>query len=362
MESLITGIAVTIILPIVYGLFFYLKEKEEKKITYGSEFTVKMSKCFMVFFLICMIICFFGMVGAVILLIAIDEPNKFTIFWTLELVSLAFFLLGAFGFFSCKYDYIVVKEDGIIVNKMFKKQRIIKYSDITYITSHSYGFGEVACYDSNGIPLLSVDYYHVGVEKLDSILKSKGYELLSRPYPSEDMKKNDKFKKYKKKSSLKIGFWCFLVFGLTLIGLGILVNALSDFHEYEKYKVSGVIENYKIDKETLKIKLENDSKEYYINNIVYDDLNEELYSVMNEGDSITLFVSYVDVYERYNICQIELNNTIYLDMELAEKREYSNYRTGIVGSYVMIGIGGALLVLSIVNFVKLKKLDSVKKD
>ena len=52
MENIITGIAISIILPIVYGFFYHLKEKEEKKITYGTEFTVKMSKGITIFFFI----------------------------------------------------------------------------------------------------------------------------------------------------------------------------------------------------------------------------------------------------------------------------------------------------------------------
>ena len=76
MEYIIIGIATSIILPIVYGFFYHLKEKEEKKITYGSEFTVKMSKGITIFFFIWMIICFMGMVGAVVLVLTTEEPNE----------------------------------------------------------------------------------------------------------------------------------------------------------------------------------------------------------------------------------------------------------------------------------------------
>ena len=50
MENITIVIAITIILPIVYGLFYNLKEKEEKKIIYGAEFTVKSSKVITLFF------------------------------------------------------------------------------------------------------------------------------------------------------------------------------------------------------------------------------------------------------------------------------------------------------------------------
>ena len=181
MEHIITGIAISIILPIVYGWFYTIKEKEEKKISYGAEFTVKTSKGLILFFLIWMIFCFLGMIGGVVLLLALEEPNENRIFWIIEIISLVFFLLGGLGFAIGKYNYLVVKEEGIYIKKMFKKDTLVKYSDITYINSHSFGFGQVSCYDSNGIPLFEVDQYHLGVEQLDNKLRSKGYFLLPNP-------------------------------------------------------------------------------------------------------------------------------------------------------------------------------------
>lgn len=344
------------ILPMVYGIFYYLKEKEEKKISYGSEFTVKMNKGILLFFFIWMMICFLGMIAAVVLLIALEDPNENQMFWFLEVICLSFFLLGAVGFSICKYNYLVVKDDGIIVKKMFRKSLIIKYSDITYINSNSSALGGVSCFNSDGIPLLSVDHFYVGVEKLDSALRNKGYMLLPNPYPSEDMKKNAKFMKYKKKASLKVGFWCFLCFGILSIGLGILVHNLSHFNEYENYEISGIVDTYEVGDKALKIKLKNDSREYYINNIVYSKLNEKIYDVMSQEDFIILHIGYVDEYKRYNISQIEVDDVVYLNMSDAENREYSNYKMGIITSYVMLGIGGFLIVLSIVYLIRLKKM------
>ena len=121
MENIITGIAISIILPIVYGFFYHLKEKEEKKITYGTEFTVKMSKGITIFFFIWMIICFMGMVGAVVLVLATEDPNENQMFWTIETISLIFFLLGTLGFSISKFNYLVVKHEGIYIKKMFQK-------------------------------------------------------------------------------------------------------------------------------------------------------------------------------------------------------------------------------------------------
>ena len=361
MENVLTGIAISIVLPIVYSLFFAFKEKEEKKVSYGSEFIVKTTKGILIFFLVWMIICILGMIGIVILLIAIEEPNETQMFWMAEAIIGAFFLLGALGFSLCKYNYLIVKKDGIIVYKMFKKAKTIRYSDITYINDYSYGFGEVSGFDSDGIPLFAVDHYHIGAEKLASLLRSKGYTVLPTPYPSEEMMSNNRYLKYKKKSSLKVSFWCFLIFGILTIWQGFLVNFLSNFEPYENFEVSGTIESYTIKDKLFYIELENNEKTYYVNNIVYDDIDDKLFDVIEQGKHITLNIAYVDEYGKYKISQIEIDDTIYLDMSIAEKSEYSNYRSGIICSNVFAGIGVILLSLSVVKFIKLKKIDYDEK-
>lgn len=240
---------------------------------------------------------------------------------------------------------------------MFKKDTLVKYSDITYINSHSFGFGQVSCYDSNGIPLFEVDQYHLGVEQLDNKLRSKGYFLLPNPYPSEDMKSNVKFQHHKKLSSTKVGFWCFALFGLSSLLLGILVNTLSNFNEYENYEVSGIVENYTKGEEILKIYLKDDANIYYINNIVYDELDEDIYKVLDDNIEIKMHIAYQDEYSRFNISQLEVNGEVYLNMNSSETAEYSNYRNGQIGSFVMIGIGAILEIFGVVYFIKFKKLN-----
>lgn len=47
---------------------------------------------------------------------------------------------------------------------------------------------------------------------------------------------------------------------------------------------------------------------------------------------------------------------VYLNMNLSETAEYSNYRDGQIGSYIMIGIGAILEIIGVVYFIKIKKL------
>lgn len=114
MGNIIAGIAISIILPIVFGFFYRLKEKEEKKIVYGSEFTVKMSKGIVLFFLIWMIFCFLGMVGGVILILATEAPNENQAFWIIEVISFIFFPFRMFGICNRKIQLFGCKGRGYL--------------------------------------------------------------------------------------------------------------------------------------------------------------------------------------------------------------------------------------------------------
>ena len=80
MEQIIVGIASLIILPMFYRLLIRWKEKEEKKISYKSEFMIKPSKGLTLFFFIFMIFFFLGMVGAVLFYCLTKVANKNVIF------------------------------------------------------------------------------------------------------------------------------------------------------------------------------------------------------------------------------------------------------------------------------------------
>ncbi len=216
MEQIIVGIASLIILPMFYRLLIRWKEKEEKKISYKSEFMIKPSKGLTLFFFIFMIFFFLGMVGAVLFYCLTKVANKNVIFWAIEIISLFFFLLSGIGFLVNKYDYFVVEEDGGCIKKLLKKDKLIKYSDIFYM-NYSPDLGQLFCCDKDGVILFVVERYYVGVEQLYHKLSKRGYTSLPHPYPSEDMKKNKRFQYMKKLSSSIMGFWCFLLFGLSFI-------------------------------------------------------------------------------------------------------------------------------------------------
>lgn len=351
MGEIISSIICLFFVVIGSLIYEYIKKKEEIKLSLKSEFTVKSSKGILLFFMLWMIICSLGMIGVVIYLITSGEPNETQTVWIAEIILLAFFFLGTLGFFTCKYNYLVIKDNGIVIKSLFKKTRFIKYTDITYVNC----IMGIQCFDSDGIQLFAVDHYHIGIDKLYSFLLNKGCIELPTPYPTKEMKDNARFMAYRRKSSLISSFWALSIFAFLFLSIGLLANSLSDFKSYENYKVIGYVESYTNDDETLKIKLKNDSNQYYVNNIVYDEINENLFKVINQDDSLILHIGYIDEYNRLNISQIEINNTIYLNMSDAEDREYSNYNAGIISSYIFFSISAIFFAFSIVFFVKLKR-------
>ena len=67
-------------------------------------------------------------------------------------------------------------------------------------------------------------------------------------------------------------------------------------------------------------------------------------------------IAYIDEYERYNISELEINGKIYLNKSASENTEYSNYRLGLIVSYIFIGIATVLEVFAVIYFIKIIKI------
>ncbi|MBR2970355.1 MAG: hypothetical protein IKC48_00975 [Clostridia bacterium] len=178
--DLIIDIGISFIALIIVGFLYFLcraiyeflKEKEESKIVYGSEFTVKACKALLLNFFIFIVVNFLGMIAMAICLLTIKNSDS-TLFWIPESFFLVLFLAGCLFFSIFKYDYIVVKEEGIYVNKLFKKTKFIKYSDIAYIENTLNTLGRVACYNIDSVLLFEVYHHHLGIEQLVEKIQNK---------------------------------------------------------------------------------------------------------------------------------------------------------------------------------------------
>lgn len=305
-----------------------------------------------------MIICILLIFGLITFTLFVDYPNEINIFWIIFIVCLIFLLIGLIGYCICKYNYLIVKPNRIIIKTIFKRIKIIKYDDIYYMSNFSYGFGQLACYDINGIPLFSIDHFYVGEDRLSEFLSTKGYLALPNPYPSEEMKKNKKFIKFKEKSSCKLKIMVFCISGIVLLLTGFLVNNVSNFTKYENIKVEGILDNFIHKEDIVELYLKDDENEYYINNIVYDYLDKTIFEVLENNISIQLYISYTDEYNRKNLSNIVIDQVSYIDIDKVEKAEYENYKWGNITSYALIGIGVLFLLFTIFQKIKLKKLDN----
>ena len=358
MEDFIISIIICITLPLLFSLIYRLKEREEKKekkLRNDNIFYVKHSKTFLIIFLSFMIMLFVGMVVIAILPIIYDEPNKKAVIIG-EIVCAFFFSLSFLGFAISKFDYLIVKENCIIKKQLFKKTSIFSYYDIVYVSSNTFGFGEVTGYDIDGIPLFSVSHFHVGAKELNEMLRNRGSMLLPNPYPSDEMKQNERFKVFKRKTSLKTCIICFLIFGLLFVGMFFLIKMQISYDVFENHKVTGEVEEFLISDNTLKITLKDDNKVYWLNNLAYEKLNKKMYDKLENGTNIVIYVSYVDEYGRSNISQIEIDDVIYLDMQSVERKEHNNYYASNITSYVMLGIGILFIGISFIDFIKLNKM------
>ena len=117
----------------------------------------------------------------------------------------------------------------------------------------------------------------------------------------------------------------------------------------------GIIDKIVINDEIVKIYLTENEKEYYINNIIYDAVDEEIFDVIKEGKKVRLLIGYEDEYLRLNISEIEIDGIKYLEKNSAFQEIYNNYHSSIIASYAFLGIGIVLFIPSVINLYKYYK-------
>lgn len=345
--DIITISLIAIIIPAAFSLFIFFRKREERKVKSGENFKIKTTKALIVFFAVFAVICFAAMIGVGIW--ALSDPSV-TIYQLLivEAVMLIFFLLGALGYIITAYDYIILKENEVIVQKPFKKLTSVSYSQIKYFSQSPVVFDGINCYDEYGISLFAVSNIHVGVDKLSEWLNKKQIEQLPVRFPLKRFEGQERFELNKKSKKYKMYFGIFLGFGLSAFFLVFLIYPQLSYVEFENYRVEGIVSSYEMDEDTITITLENDDTTYWLNNIIYGELNEDFCNILHDGLEVELFIGYTDELSRGIISGISSGGVEYLDPIAAEQAESDNYYAGIVICYVFIAIGAVLIVLSAV--------------
>ena len=188
-------------------------------------------------------------------------------------------------------------------------------------------------------------------------------EALPLNNPFDKFKNNENYIEYKRYSSYKIKIITSLIFSILMFGLFIMIMPQLRYPEYLNYEVNGTINEIKKTDETVSIYLVDDENVYYINNIIYSEMDKRAIEKLNSGVSIKLLIANKDEYNRLQISQLEIENHIYLDMNDVKSKEYSNYKMGMVTSYVFLALGIILFLyflrcqIKLKLFIKDKELD-----
>ena len=191
MEELLISILSSFAIFICFSIFYRIRQKEEKKYKEETEFMLKQTKGFTIFFCIWICLCFIGVV--IIVILNFFEPFILSSFITILGVIISFMILGIIGLISVEFDYIIVKKDKIIVRKGLKKIKIIKYEEIKYYYSSHAVSGGIQCFNKDGIPIIDISSYHVGVEKFSDLISRMNIEALPLNNPFDKFKNNENY-------------------------------------------------------------------------------------------------------------------------------------------------------------------------
>ncbi len=358
MEYIIIAIATMLILPLVFSSFYAGARREEAKIVGEFDFKITGSKGLRLFFLIWAIVCFLGMTALFIY-------NLFVPFWEALVISeifiLAFGGLGLFGYIYLKGNYVVVKEEHLIIKKLFKQSFIVKYEDIAY--SNCFGaskkiIGGYEFLDKDGVRLFSCEFASVGINKLANILRNHYVQPIPFDFPTKEMKNNPRFMEQQKKGSYKLKTWCYFGFGITFAVIAGMIFPQISLKEFENTPVTGIVESVTFTNDFVEFKLENDDSEYVINSIIDDELQKQTQNLLAKGASIKLTIGYMDALSRKNISSLEIEGFVCLTIDDAYNAEYDNYFSGLIGGIVILSIATLLIILFIINLIKLKRYKS----
>ena len=342
--SIITIVAIAITLPIVFNVFYFLKQREEKrqKITTDEAVRTKSPTAIRAFFLGFAVLVFLAtLVGLIICIV--QREDAFTVVIVAGFGT-AFALLGLLGYFIAKFNYEIIDGDKIIISRCFKKRYAVAVSDIARF-SYTRGFiCGLNAYDKYGIILFESSGYNLNIDKLAQFLDSQLIPHAMPGYPGADLKNAPVYKRYLKKRNRKFIAWMLFGFGLTSFVLFGLMFPQLHYQKFENYEVSGEISEYKKSDEFLTFKLEGDENTYCINNIVYDKMNTAFVDNLAKKQSVTLLIGYTDRIGRRSVSQVSVNGKIYLDKEESEKAEADNYKYSMIFAWVILGAGGAMLI------------------
>lgn len=344
--NIATPIAIAVILPLVFNLFWFLKRREEKKQGVDNLNRTRAPKFVLAFFLGFAILCIVVMIVAVVLM-AIDPAPVF-VFVIIVVVCVLFASLGFLGFTLSRFKYEIIEDDGITLVRFNKKKKFF-YSQIVFYKYVEGMMGTCVAYDEYGRILFHVEALSIGSKNLADAMSGHGATPVLYNFPTPEMKRTKEFKYWQKKNNAVVFAWVSLFIGILSLAMwGMVFGINHEPRKFENYEVNGIVESYEIkygkDSTTLTVRLTDDENVYWVSNIVDDEVDWSIKNVIKEGTEIKLLIAFKDDEDRRQISQIEIDNVIYLDAKDAEQAEIDNYNFGKTLMWVFFGVSVALLV------------------
>lgn len=366
-SALIVG-SVSVLVPLILSFAYRARIKEEKKnyAKFEGEARTRMAKWQNV--VIIVVIAFIAVGMLAIALFAAFE-REYEIAAGVTFVNVLYTGLLTTVYIWCNLRYEIATDDRLILVRKFGKKRIEYFfgKDILYYGAMMQGYmSSLTMYDAYGIPLAQISSLRVGVSAIARKLQNSTARAVMPNFPPPQARTTPHYKQYKTKNTRKTALVLCFTIGICMALISfIMFFANQKVPVYQNEKIAGTVESVEYSGDTVKIKLAGDESKYYVNNIVYEKFDVEMFkrwfpekdSFVADGE-ITLWVAYTDDSERKNLSQIEFNGQRVLSASAAEQAERDNYFLGKVTNIVfaVLGGGGLLAGVALVAIFRKKRL------
>ena len=354
LTELIITIAVIVLLPIIFGVVFLARVWEERKMRINESFCIRLPKLITVFFAVFGILFFLGMIG-VLIGYCLDDSMPLSYFLLAEGLILFILILFGVGFYSVLSYRIVVFTDKVVVKYPFCKPKTFSFEEIAYYSLYGNNFADIQCYDEYGITLFSVSRLLVGSDAFFRLLTLREVPAIDFPFPKEEFLHFPRYRLFRNKQRAKAIFFSALFCGVVFLLMGLLVMSLLNVKTYTESATEGYVESFTLKEDNFTLTLRGDGSTYFLNNIVYDALDKSFVKELEQGIFVRLQIGYTDENGRKNIVGIEYLGKVYLKPQAAEAAESSNYQSGRTMMFVFYGIGGALILISVLPGVRFRR-------
>ena len=174
---ILTPLLISVILPVVFSLFWFFKIRGEKKIASENVIRTRPSKTLSGFFLGFALIALAGEITLIVFYCITDgEAVNVPIVVSVSIFVAVFSSLCFFAYAYVRFNYVVADADGISVYRLFRKKRYYGYEEIGSFKDTIYqGIrGGLTGYDKNDKKIFAIEAIHIGSSAVARRLRERG--------------------------------------------------------------------------------------------------------------------------------------------------------------------------------------------